>query len=658
MTGFIWLAIAAAISLASPIFLYAQSPFECNGKVFRVVEENGGSTLQEVSIDEETLTMSTNALAFFPDSRINAVCYRSSDNNIYGLLLESPYVLCRIDGDHNLTRLKELPLPTNLTFVAGDISPDGRYLVLLGFSDKEPGNLLARVDLSQPSYPTEMLPLVTNDGSRSIACVDIAFHPTTNILYGFNHNGRRLITIDIEQKIIDNTSYPQSNTVHGNVPSIFFDSFGNLFGIGSTRSHVSSRSLLLFDTETGLIEVGQDLGLEGNQDGCSCPYTVDLLNIISPKEIFPCTETEIQLVIFNRTPFEQINIALNDTLPRWMEILEIDNPFGGIILNGVGANILDIEQMVVPIGVDTISLKVSTSEDSPIGTFINQAFLKNVFLRQELDGVIIPSDDPSTPVFDDPTQFNLNNLKVDFGNDKLIICSGDQLTLGVEIKGDLIYRWSTGENSETITVTQPGLYELHVQSNCQEASGVVLVKEDDIRLDLGPDRDIEIGERVNLEPLIQSNSDIAYHFWSEPSGRNDLICTTCPITEIIPHESTTIGLDIANENGCITSDLIHIDVHPFALYVPTAFSPNKDGRNDHFFLQGRTDYVIRSFQVFDRWGNIVFQQKNAFANQYLLGWDGNCNGKPMNAGLYVWQAEIDLSAGKIEHKYGEVMLVR
>ncbi len=659
MTDYIWLAMTWVICLSCPVLSYTQLPFECDGKLYRVVEERRGSVLQELNLDKQKLTMDIQELGFFPESRINAICYRPSDNLIYGLLLESPYVLCRIDGDYNLTRLRELPLPTNLTFVAGDISPDGRYLVLLGFSINEPGNLLARVDLNDPEFPTEMIPIYTNDNSESIACVDIAFHPTTHILYGFNHKHHRLITIDIEKQLIDNTTFPISSTVLGNVPSIFFDNYGDLYGVGSTTRRVTSRTLLQFDTATGVIKIGQNLGLEANQDGCSCPYTVDLLNIISPATLFPCTKTEIQLVIINRSPFEQYEIQLFDTLPEWMSITKVlKNPFEGKITSGVGSNVLSVQDLVIPIGVDTIIVEVKVSEKAPVGQFQNQAFLKNVFLREVEYSATILSDDPITPVFNDPTGYEVRNLQVDFGKETAFLCKGDSMVLDPALPGMESYHWNTGEKSPFITVKNTGRYQLTVNSGCQESTNSIWVKEEQLYLELGKDKDLEIGESFHSDPIIHSESPIKYFFWSEPKGRNDLSCTTCTSATITPHSSTWLSLEVSNEKGCTTTDTLQITVHPFAMYSPTAFSPNNDGHNDSFYLQGRSDYVIRTLQIFDRWGNMVFQRQNAFANYELLGWDGTCKGKELNAGLYIWQAEIDLAAGKTEKLSGEVMLVR
>lgn len=255
-----------------------QTPFDCNGRMYRVLEEQGGTTFQEVHIDLDTEEAEFEDRHFYNGLRINGIAYRPADNLIYGVLLEEPYVLCRIDANYQLKRLANLPLPTNLLFVSGDISPDERYLVLLGFSPEEDGNLLALVDLTAPNYSTTIIPAGRTNPNAKVQCADIAFHPTLNQLFGFEHSERRLITIDIGTGLIDNTSYPSVDIIRGNMPTIFFDAFGNLFGVGASEGTFSNRNLYRFDTETGSANLFQEMGFERNQDGCSCPFKVDLLN--------------------------------------------------------------------------------------------------------------------------------------------------------------------------------------------------------------------------------------------------------------------------------------------------------------------------------------------------------------------------------------------
>ena len=70
---------------------------------------------------------------------------------------------------------------------------------------------------------------------------------------------------------------------------------------------------------------------------------------------------------------------------------------------------------------------------------------------------------------------------------------------------------------------------------------------------------------------------------------------------------------------------------------PQVFTPNNDGYNDKYEIKGLERYSKNSFVVFNRWGNIVFEQEN-----YTNDWDGYSNskykigGKPLPVGVYYY----------------------
>lgn len=89
------------------------------------------------------------------------------------------------------------------------------------------------------------------------------------------------------------------------------------------------------------------------------------------------------------------------------------------------------------------------------------------------------------------------------------------------------------------------------------------------------------------------------------------------------------------------------------IFVPTAFSPNNDGRNDRFRVTAYGMGVVYSFRVFDRWGYEIYTAKDI-----ADGWDGRIRGADAPAGTYVWSLEgVDIKGGKIS-RYGVVTLVR
>ncbi len=90
--------------------------------------------------------------------------------------------------------------------------------------------------------------------------------------------------------------------------------------------------------------------------------------------------------------------------------------------------------------------------------------------------------------------------------------------------------------------------------------------------------------------------------------------------------------------------------------MPTAFSPNGDGRNDYFrpaILSGKVRIVF--FEVYDRWGRQVWSAGGAAA---LKGWDGTYNGTPAGVGVYYYATEMEDLRGRRTRYQGDVTLVR
>ncbi|MEQ1623672.1 MAG: gliding motility-associated C-terminal domain-containing protein [Sediminibacterium sp.] len=90
------------------------------------------------------------------------------------------------------------------------------------------------------------------------------------------------------------------------------------------------------------------------------------------------------------------------------------------------------------------------------------------------------------------------------------------------------------------------------------------------------------------------------------------------------------------------------------LYIPTAFTPNADRINDLFRIPPSSGYQLTSMQVFNRWGQLIFDGK-----ENSTGWDGNYKRNPQPAGLYPYRMEImAIRSGKKMMKTGTIQLIR
>ena len=90
------------------------------------------------------------------------------------------------------------------------------------------------------------------------------------------------------------------------------------------------------------------------------------------------------------------------------------------------------------------------------------------------------------------------------------------------------------------------------------------------------------------------------------------------------------------------------------MFVPSAFSPNGDGKNDIFIPKGiNVSENNYEFYIFNRWGELIFQSFNP-----KVGWDGTYNNKLVQVDAYVWLLKtMDDDENVIEYR-GHVTVVR
>lgn len=107
-----------------------------------------------------------------------------------------------------------------------------------------------------------------------------------------------------------------------------------------------------------------------------------------------------------------------------------------------------------------------------------------------------------------------------------------------------------------------------------------------------------------------------------------------------------------DKRGRRDTAVVSIQIACEKVLVYTGFSPNGDGVNDVWRILGMEQYPENEVLVFNRWGNLVFQQKG-YSNQDA--WNGKWNGKDVPDGAYFYV--IDLGDGSARLS-GYVQLMR
>jgi len=162
----------------------------------------------------------------------------------------------------------------------------------------------------------------------------------------------------------------------------------------------------------------------------------------------------------------------------------------------------------------------------------------------------------------------------------------------------------------------------------------------------GADTILATGQSYRLKG---SGGDI--YSWSPSFGLSD---HSIPDPIATPERDATYTLTTTTVFGCPTTDVINIKVfNGPEIYVPNAFTPNGDGKNDRFRPMAVGIQEVQYFRIYNRYGQLIFTSKDTFA-----GWDGRSNGKEQPADTYVWQvAGIDFE-GHQHTKKGTITLLR
>ncbi|HTH32062.1 MAG TPA: gliding motility-associated C-terminal domain-containing protein, partial [Lacibacter sp.] len=231
--------------------------------------------------------------------------------------------------------------------------------------------------------------------------------------------------------------------------------------------------------------------------------------------------------------------------------------------------------------------------------------------------------------------------------------------------GAELYNWTPATGLSSNTVSNPSASPLTTttytvtgmdSSSCFTDSKTVTVYVYNYpTINAGNDTVIIAGTSAQLQST--GSSDIISYLWT-PS--NTLSCSTCTNPVATPKNNTTYKVEVSNIAGCKTTDEVTVLVGCLAgrIYIPNAFTPNNDGKNDRFFVIGDGVDKIRRIIVYDRWGRPVYSKENIQGNDPSVGWDGTSKGYEQPSGMYTYIAEVVCGDGAVFKMQGTISLIR
>lgn len=128
---------------------------------------------------------------------------------------------------------------------------------------------------------------------------------------------------------------------------------------------------------------------------------------------------------------------------------------------------------------------------------------------------------------------------------------------------------------------------------------------------------------------------------------------TATIQNIVVNTTSTYTVTGKSADDCYDTAQTSLSVKSSDdIWIPNTFTPNKDGRNDIFYVYG-TAIDKLELTIWNQWGQMIFTTKDK-----NTGWDGTSKGKPQPTGVYVYVAKVVLLSGKEVVKKGSVNLIR
>jgi gliding motility-associated-like protein len=206
------------------------------------------------------------------------------------------------------------------------------------------------------------------------------------------------------------------------------------------------------------------------------------------------------------------------------------------------------------------------------------------------------------------------------------------------------YLWNDGSTSQKIIAKGTGIYAVQVTDNngCKASDTTTITMILLLPSNFLPaDTLLCSYDKLKISPLRSYTS----YQWNNGAS----------VSSLTVSQPGNYWLQVKDANGCVGRDSIIIDPKDCmkGCYVPTAFTPNNDGKNDVFrpmlFGNVKKYHLI----IYNRWGQIVFQ-----TIELNKAWDGTIAGVQQDSNVFAWICTYQFEGEEVKTEKGTVMLVR
>ncbi len=454
----------------------------------------------------------------------------------------------------------------------------------------------------------------------------------------------------------------------------------------------TSANICIYSTEDD--EHGNDFAIDDIRFTSICPVYDSVYIEVSDLQV----SAEVTDIDCYQEGFGTIDASITASTPtnfNWVELpgetsLNLDSLSGGtytlIVSDAVGCTREEVYEVIEPdpllatIQVDSTNCEGGSMDASQVtgGTTPYNYNWSNgstdAVLTQLEDGLysLTITDANNCEWTDAAVVNNIPILEATLSNDSLTCDPADYATILASVSNGtppFSYSWSTGETDTSIQVFQPGLYDLVItdQNNC------VLQLSTNIWQPYRPELNLYISPAVDAQTIFQGGEVVlyanatenpnTYFSWTTSNdaglGVGNLNSSELALAPV-DTGSFSVWLDATSTDGCSESDSIDFQVIELPFFgIPTAFTPNQDGTNDSFYPIDVPATFVQSFQVFNQWGEVVYNlDQDPYIQNNLKGWDGTYKGQDQPSGVYLYVIILDFPGFEEKILRGQVTLIR
>ncbi|NTS43913.1 gliding motility-associated C-terminal domain-containing protein [Flavisolibacter sp. BT320] len=222
------------------------------------------------------------------------------------------------------------------------------------------------------------------------------------------------------------------------------------------------------------------------------------------------------------------------------------------------------------------------------------------------------------------------------------LCMNDSKQLDAGVFAS--YLWNNSSTGRTLTVSDTGTYFVTVtdKNGCKGTDTASIKTFYPIPQGFLPG-DTAICSYGKLE--LKALSSYQSYQWS----------TGGVTSSIMVEKPGRYWLQVQDNNGCKGKDSIDVALKDClkGAYIPAAFTPNGDSKNDVFrrLLFGKVKHY--TFTIYNRWGQVVFQ-----SSEMGKGWNGKVAGTLLETSVFVWTCTYQFEGGEVRREKGTVTVIK